>query len=104
MTIQDPTSNSDELPKYTMGSIHPLDIYLADGQPGWLLFWPEDAQQAANHGVACAEKWLMKAKPKPLWTCWQKGRALHSQPFQLQAYDLGFMTRLQQRLRSQAST
>ncbi len=99
MNTQDPTP-APNTPK-SDETLHFLDIYMADGQPGWLLFWPVDAQQAANHGVAVAEKWLSKANPKPLWACWHKGRVLHNQSFQLQAYDLGFMTRLQQRLRSQ---
>lgn len=82
----------------TQHSLIPLDLPPADGHPGLGLYFPEDAQTAADAGHQDAERWLKRKKPGHLWTQLVHGRAQQSSPIQQAAYELGFLMRLQQRL------
>lgn len=69
----------------------------ADGQPGLELVWLEDCQPALDQGVACAERWLVR-RNGPLWTAFILGREEQPGGHRQTAFDVGFLTRLQQRL------
>lgn len=96
MSIQrDSTERPSDSPRT---SLHPLDIPSADSHPGIGLYFPEDAQIAADAGHQDAERWLKRKKPGHLWTQLVHGRAQQNSPIQQAAYELGFLMRLQQRL------
>lgn len=69
-----------------------------DGHPGAVIDWPEECQQAFARGVALAEDWLGNANSGWLWTGllverngWPLGTQRH-------AFEVGFLSRIHQRL------
>lgn len=77
---------------------HPLDIPPADKHRGIGLYWPEDAQPAADAGHRDAQRWLQRRNPGHLWTQLVDGRGQLRSPTQQAAYELAFLTRLEQHL------
>lgn len=97
MSMQNPPAAQPSAP-LSAPTLHELDIPPADNHPGLGLFWPEEAQQAADSGHRDAQHWLERNKGH-LWTQLVDGRARLESPMQRAAYELGFVMRLEQRLR-----
>lgn len=63
-----------------------------------LLLWPVPAQPAIDKGVRQAENWLADQIEGQLWTAFAFGRDSLPTPMQKTAFEVAFLTRLQQRL------
>lgn len=74
----------------------------ADGHPGLELVWAENCQPAIDHGIACAERWLASGHGGYLWTALILGRERQHTAIQHTAFEVGFLTRLQQRVMREA--
>ncbi|MDN6859916.1 LasR-specific antiactivator QslA [Pseudomonas sp. CAN2814] len=70
----------------------------ADGQPGLELGWPADCQSAMDDALQRAEHWLAQANKPILWTAMIIGRQEQDGATRRTAYEVAFLTRLQQRL------
>lgn len=77
---------------------HFASIPPADGHPGLELVWAENCQPAIDHGIACAERWLASDHSSHLWTALILGRERQHTAIQHTAFEVGFLTRLQQRV------
>ncbi|WP_116424411.1 LasR-specific antiactivator QslA [Pseudomonas citronellolis] len=77
---------------------HPVEIPAADGQPGLTLTWPMPTQPATDQGILLAESWLAGEADGYLWTRLVHGRIEHMDNWRRMAFEIGFLTRLQQRL------
>ncbi|MHC4006326.1 LasR-specific antiactivator QslA, partial [Pseudomonas aeruginosa] len=75
-----------------------VEIPPADRQPGLSLLWPVPAQPAIDKGVRQAENWLADQIEGQLWTAFAFGRDSLPTPMQKTAFEVAFLTRLQQRL------
>ncbi|MFV3372441.1 LasR-specific antiactivator QslA [Pseudomonas sp. NY15435] len=75
------------------------DVPPIDDQLGLPLIWPKDAQPALDDGIRWVEQWLNGQGHAYLWTSYIRGRITHSTPVDKTAYEVGFLTRLQQHLR-----
>lgn len=69
-----------------------------DGHPGATIDWPEDCQQAFARGVARAQDWLTNANSGWLWTGLIVERDWLPPGTQRRAFEIGFLSRLHQRL------
>jgi len=76
-----------------IGDVPPLDDQL-----GLPLVWPKDAQPALDCGIRRAEEWLNGQGHTYLWTSYVRGRLIHSTAVDKTAYEVGFLSRLQQYL------
>lgn len=81
----------------------PTNAFIGDippfaDQPGLPLIWPKDAQPALDCGIRRAEEWLAGKGPIYLWTSLVRGRMIQSSTVDKTAYEVGFLTRLQQHL------
>ena len=75
---------------------HFTNIPPADGHPGLELGWEENCQPAIDDGIACAERWLASSHRGYLWTALILGREQQQTAIQYTAFEVGFLTRLQQ--------
>ncbi|NQD94415.1 hypothetical protein HP532_17370 [Pseudomonas sp. CrR25] len=78
----------------------PSISYLAshDGQRGAVIRWPQDCQQAFDKGVACAQAWLCDDNTGWLWADMILNREALPAGIQRRAYEMGFLSRVHQRL------
>lgn len=69
-----------------------------DGHAGATIDWPEDCQQAFARGVARAQDWLGNAHSGWLWTTLMVERDWLPPGSQRRAFEVGFLSRIHQRL------
>lgn len=74
------------------------DLPLFDDPLGLPLVWPQDARPALDCGIRRAEEWLNGQGHAYLWTSYVRGRIVHSTAVDKTAYEVGFLSRLQQYL------
>ena len=65
---------------------------------GLTLTWPIPTQPATDQGILLAESWLAGEADGYLWTRLVHGRIEHMDNWRRMAFEIGFLTRLQQRL------
>jgi len=71
-----------------------------DGQPGAEIAWAVDCREAFNRGVKLAQSWLDSAFGGWLWAVMIAERDLLPRAIDRRAFEVGFLGRLHQRLRS----
>jgi hypothetical protein len=70
----------------------------ADDHPGLELTWQENCQPSIDYAVASADRWLASDRSTFLWMTLILGREKQDGSIQQMAFEVGFLTRLQQRL------
>jgi len=73
-------------------------IPAADDHPGLELTWQENCQPSIDSAVASADRWLASDRSTFLWMTLILGREKQDGSTQQMAFEVGFLTRLQQRL------
>ncbi|MFC6299991.1 hypothetical protein GNF76_28405 [Pseudomonas sp. CCM 7893] len=73
------------------------------GCPGIRTPWDKDFAEVIQDGVGCAESWL-SGSPSPLWWALAHNRKRHAVGDYQEAFEAGFVSRLQQALMVQAKT
>lgn len=71
-----------------------------DGQPGTEIAWAADCREAFNRGVKLAQSWLDNAFGGWLWAVMIAERDLLPCAIERRAFEVGFLSRVHQRLRS----
>ncbi|MGP0170840.1 LasR-specific antiactivator QslA [Pseudomonas sp. NCHU5208] len=69
-----------------------------DGQPPACFGWNADCQVSFDHGVQTAQAWLDNANSGWLWANLLMERQLYPPGAQRHAFELGFLSRIHQRL------
>ncbi|WP_271408024.1 LasR-specific antiactivator QslA [Pseudomonas sp. Q1-7] len=69
-----------------------------DGHPGMEIIWAADCRQAFNQGVGLAQTWLDNARNGWLWAIMIAERDLLPCAMERRAFEVGFLSRIQQRL------
>ncbi|MGE8505056.1 MAG: LasR-specific antiactivator QslA [Pseudomonas sp.] len=69
-----------------------------DGQPAADFGWSADCQASFGHGVQTAQAWLDDANSGWLWANLLLERQLYPPGAQRHAFELGFLSRIHQRL------
>lgn len=69
-----------------------------DGHPGTAIHWTEDCEAAFNRGVARAQDWLSNRHSGWLWTTFIVERDWLPPGDQRRAFEVGFLSRVHQRL------
>jgi LasR-specific antiactivator QslA chain E len=69
-----------------------------DGQPSAEFGWNADCQASFGHGVQTAQAWLDDANSGWLWANLLLERQLYPPGAQRHAFELGFLSRIHQRL------
>ena len=69
-----------------------------DDHPGALVGWPEDCRQAFTQGVLCAQAWLGDDDSGWLWANMIVERDSLPRAGQRRAFEVGFLSRIHQRL------
>lgn len=67
-------------------------------QPALELTWQADCQPSIDSAIACADRWLASDRSTYLWMTLMLGREQQSGRDRQTAFEVGFLTRLQQRL------
>ncbi|MET1079961.1 MAG: LasR-specific antiactivator QslA [Pseudomonas sp.] len=75
-----------------------ITIPAADDHPGLELMWQENCQPSIDYAVACADRWLASDRSTYLWMTLILGREKQLSHTEQMAFEVGFLTRLQQRL------
>ena len=80
--------------------IKPFTSYLPshDDQRGAVITWPRDYRQAFAQGVICAQAWLGNDDSGWLWANLIAERDMLPPGAQRRAFEIGFLSRLHQRL------
>ncbi|MBD9675647.1 hypothetical protein IB274_03000 [Pseudomonas sp. PDM18] len=60
--------------------------------------WPEESDQAMAYGTVVARQWLFAPGGESLWTCFARGRTVQSDMLDRMAFEIGFLTHLQQQI------
>mgnify|MGYP000889292641 CR=1 FL=1 len=71
-----------------------------DGQPGFEITWSADCKEAFNRGVKLAQFWLDSVCSGWLWAVMIAERDLLPRAIDRRAFEVGFLGRVHQRLRS----
>lgn len=71
-----------------------------DGQPDTEIAWAVDCREAFNRGVKLAQSWLDSACGGWLWAVMIAERDLLPRAIDRRAFEVGFLGRVHQRLRS----
>ncbi|MES2818801.1 MAG: LasR-specific antiactivator QslA [Pseudomonadota bacterium] len=71
-----------------------------DTHPGLELTWQENCQSSVDCAVACADRWLASDRSTHLWLPLMVGRERQDSAARQMAFEVAFLTRLQQRLGS----
>ncbi|MDO9625525.1 MAG: LasR-specific antiactivator QslA [Pseudomonas sp.] len=69
-----------------------------DGHPGMEITWAADCRQAFNQGVSFAQTWLDNARSGWLWAVMIAERDLLPCAIERRAFEVGFLSRIHQRL------
>lgn len=69
-----------------------------DGHPGFTLRWPDGCQLAFQRGIDRAQDWLDNPHSGWLWTSFLVERDWWSAGCPRQAFEIGFLIRIHQRL------
>lgn len=69
-----------------------------DGQPGLILRWPDGCQPAFQRGIDRAQDWLDNPYSGWLWTSFLVERDWWPSGCPRQAFEIGFLGRVHQRL------
>jgi hypothetical protein len=69
-----------------------------DGHPGMEIIWAADCRQAFNQGVSFAQTWLDNARSGWLWAVMIAERDLLPCAIERRAFEVGFLSRIHQRL------
>jgi hypothetical protein len=69
-----------------------------DGHPGMEINWAADCRQAVNPGVSFAQTWLDNARSGWLWAVMIAERDLLPCAIERRAFEVGFLSRIHQRL------
>jgi len=79
-----------------------VDTYLPsyDGQPGVEITWSTDCKEAFDSGIKLAQFWLDSACSGWLWAVMIAERDLLPRAIDRRAFEVGFLGRVHQRLRS----
>ena len=76
----------------------PTTVPAADGQSGLTIRWPEECQAAIDQGLDMAERWLTNPESDWLWLPLAIERLRYPPGFARMAFEVGYLTRLHQRL------
>ncbi|MCP1649339.1 LasR-specific antiactivator QslA [Pseudomonas nitroreducens] len=60
--------------------------------------WPEESLAVMTHGAQVAREWLLAPRRETLWVDFAKGRTVQKDMLDRMAYEIGFLTHLQQQL------
>ncbi|KAB0549055.1 hypothetical protein F7R01_16690 [Pseudomonas argentinensis] len=71
-----------------------------DGHPGMEITWAADCRKAFDQGVKLAQTWLDNARSGWLWAVMIAERDLLPRAIDRRAFEVGFLGRVHQRLRS----
>ncbi len=79
-----------------------VETYLPsyDGQPGVEITWSTDCKEAFENGIKLAQFWLDSACSGWLWAVMIAERDLLPRAIDRRAFEVGFLGRVHQRLRS----
>lgn len=69
-----------------------------DGHPGVEIIWASDCRDAFNQGAKLAQSWLDNARTGWLWAVMIAERDLLPCPIERRAFEVGFLSRLHQRI------
>jgi len=69
-----------------------------DGHPGVEITWAADCSEAFNQGVRLAQTWLEDARSGWLWAVMIAERDLLPRVIERRSFEVGFLSRLHQRL------
>ncbi|MDH1624448.1 LasR-specific antiactivator QslA [Ectopseudomonas chengduensis] len=72
-----------------------------DGHPGVEITWAADCSEAFNQGAKLAQSWLDNARGGWLWAVMIAERDLLPCAMERRAFEVGFLSRIHQRIRSQ---
>lgn len=81
-----------------MAERHVTHLPAHDGHPGAAFGWSEDSQSSFSRGVEMAQAWLDDANSGWLWANLLLERQLFLPGAQRHAFELGFLSRIHQRL------